>query len=432
MPLYRNDAVGEFPKSWYAATTDLPAPRAALEQDTSVDVAIVGAGFTGLNAAITLRARGLSVAVVDAHRAGWGASGRNGGQVGSDFNKSQLWIEKRLGRETAQSLWALAHEATDMVAGFCADHAPDAMFKNGIAHGDFSADDLDDERRLIDHMDKHYPDHRTTVLDRNAFGDLVKTELYQGGTLNMRAGHVHPLRYVIALANRAEALGAHIYETTPVTSIAHGAKVKLTTPKSVLTADHVILAGNGYIRGLARANDARVMPVNSFIGATEPLGDQAAVIRDDIAVCDSSNVVNYFRMTHDGRLLFGGRANYSLTFPADMGSALHKRMGEMFPQIADVPFSHVWGGTLGISVNRLPVVRRIAPNVLSAGGYSGHGVALAGLAGRVMAEAITGQASRFDTLSSLPQWPMPLGPYGQSAMLPLAMAWFSLRDRIGI
>ncbi len=432
-PLYRNDRRGAFPPSWYAATTPLPDQRPALTGDHRTDVAIVGAGFTGLHAALELRKRGLSVVVLDAHRAGWGASGRNGGQVGSDYNKGPVWLEKRVGRDSAQRLLSLAHEATDMVAGFCADHAPEARFLNGIAHGVYSAADVELDRRELEHMDRYYPDHRTEVLDQEAFRALVQSPLYEGGTINRRAGHVHPLRYVLALAREAEAAGAAIYEMSEVLRIDHGPQPVLHCTNGRVVADHVILAGNGYLRGLEPQVDARVMPVNSFIGATEPLGDLAAeVLSQDIAACDSSHVVNYFRLTEDRRLLFGGRANYSLQFPTDMGGELHRRMGEMFPQIAHVPFTHVWGGTLGVTMNRLPVVRRIAANVVSASGYSGHGVAIAGLAGKVMAEAVAGQAERFDTLSALPTQIFPLGRHAQGPLLTLAMAWFTLRDKLGV
>lgn len=432
-PLYCNDTRGEFPPSWYAATTPLPALRPSLKGDQKADVVVVGAGYTGLHAAWELRKRGLSVIVLDAHRAGWGASGRNGGQVGSDYNKSQIWLGARIGQPLAQDLWKLAHEATDMVKDFCSTYAPEANFRHGIAHGSFDAKHVEMERRVYDLMDKHYPGHETTVLNEKAFRRLVNSKLYAGGTINRRAGHVHPLRYVLALAREAEAAGAKIFEMTEAKRIQHGAKPVVHCENGTVAADHVILAGNGYMRGLDRGNDARVMTVNSFIGVTEPLGDLAeTVLGEDIAACDSSNVVNYFRLTEDRRLLFGGRANYTRQFPDDIGSKLHKRMGEMFPQIRHVPFTHTWGGSLGISIKRLPVVRRVAPNVLSISGYSGHGVALAGLAGKLMAEAVAGQAERFDTFSTLPQGTYPAGHMAQGPLLTLAMAWFRLRDKLGI
>ncbi len=430
-PLYANDAVATFPPSYYAANAT-PAPeRPSLTGMRKTDIAIVGAGFTGLWAALELARRGFDVTVIEAHRAGWGASGRNGGQVGSDFNQGQRWLEKRVGFDNAKALWAMSQEAAFMVRDFCAAHAPEAGFKPGIVHGD-SSGDLTEFQEDVAHLDKHYPTHGVSVLSTGEVRAIVRTENYRSGTLDMNAGHVHPLRYVLALAREAEKAGATIFERTEALRIDTGPRAVIHTPSGQLTADHVILAGNGYIRGLNTPSDARTLPVNSFIGATEPLGDEALdVLARDVAVFDSSWVVNYFRLSDDKRLLFGGRANFSRKFPKNMDQALHKRMTDMFPQLAAKRFDYTWGGTLGITRSRLPYANRVAPNILSVGGYSGHGVALAGLAGKVMAEAVAGQAERFDTLAKLPVAPLPLGPFGQGPLLALAMFTFDLRDRIG-
>ena len=430
--LYANDRAGQFPNSYYAASTALPDARPSLAGHHRTDVAVIGGGYTGLWAALTLARRGMKVTLIDAHRAGWGASGRNGGQVGADYNKGQLWLEERLGRDTSQALWALVGEAVDMVRDFCRDHAPEAQFKDGIVHGSYT-DDTAKFAAEIEHLDRYYPDHGLTALDRDGVQSIVRSQSYVSGALNMRAGHVHPLRYALALAREAEAAGAVIYENTEALRIDTGPRAVIHTPNGSLTADHVILAGNGYMRGLAAPVDARVLPVNSFIGATAPLGDLALqVLSRDVAAFDSSWVVNYFRLSEDGRLLFGGRSNYSRRFPTDMGGKLLDRMHTMFPQLAGQGFDYVWGGTLGVTYSRLPYATRVAPNILSTSGYSGHGVALAGLAGRLMAEAVAGQAERFDTLSQLPVNPLPLGPFAQGPVMALAMLWFSLRDRIGI
>lgn len=430
--LWINDRRGQFPDSWYAATATLPEPRAKAQGTMRADVVVVGAGYAGLHAALTLRAHGLSVIILDAHRAGWGASGRNGGQVGADFNKDVRWLERRLGRDMTRDLWALAQEANQMVRDFCAAHAPDARFRDGVAHGETSAADLEDAQALRDHLATHYGDTKTQVLSPDAFRDVVRTGRYHGGMINWQAGHVHPLRYVLALAKQAQDAGAQLFENSAVTRIDHGPRAVVHTEHAQITADHVILAGNGYLGGLEPKVATRVMPINSFIGATPPLGDRAAqVLTQDIAVCDSTPVVNYFRLSEDGRLLFGGRANYSIRFPADIHSGLNTRMTAMFPQLAGVGFDYTWGGTLGMTVSRLPSLTRVAPNILSGSGFSGHGVALAGLAGRVMAEAIAGQAARFDTLAALPVPPLPLGPFAQGPLLGLAMAWFALRDKLG-
>jgi gamma-glutamylputrescine oxidase len=431
--LYRNDAPGVYPQSWYVASTDIPAERAALAGDHRTDVCIVGAGYTGLSAALALAQRGFRVLVLDAHRAGFGASGRNGGQVGSGFNKSQLWLEKNLGDNAARALWDMAEAAKQQVRDLSARHAPDARYTPGVAHGEYSTTEAAAVQREVDHLRKRYDYHDIEILDRAAVQDLVHTRHYKGGTLDMGAGHLHPLRYALGLAGAAEAAGAVIHERTEVTRIDAGTPATLHTSGGRVTADHVILAGNGYLSALEDQVASRVMPINSFIAATEPLGDRAAdILSRDIAVADSKFVVNYYRMSEDGRFLFGGRESYTLGFPTDITTKLRQRMLTLFPQLGDVRIDYVWGGTLGITMSRLPAIQRVGPNILSGAGFSGHGVALSGFAGTVMAEAIAGQAERFDTLATLPAPRFPGGTALRAPMLTLAMTWFSLRDRLGI
>jgi len=431
--LHLNDRAGVFPPSWYAASTPLPSERPALFGTERADVCIIGAGFTGLTAALELARRGMRVIVLDAQRAGWGASGRNGGQVGSGYNKGQEWLEKRLGLDRARALWALSQEAKALIRDNIAAFAPEAAYRPGVAHGEYKAGQMDAVRREADHLARVYDYDQIEVLDRTDFRAVVRSDWYHGGLIDRGAAHIHPLRYVLALAREAEAAGALIYERSEVTRLDHGPKCVAVTQSGCVEAEHVLLAGNGYLPKLEPRVAAMVMPVNSFIGATAPLGDLAAeVLSHDIAACDSSNVVNYFRLTEDGRLLFGGRANFRLKFPSDIGGTLHRRMGAMFPQVGHVPFEYRWGGTLGVSLRRLPYIARVRGNVLSASGYAGHGVALSGMAGRVMAEAVAGRAERLDTFASLPNTPYPLGTLLQAPALTLAMTWVSLRDKLGI
>jgi len=432
-PLFRNDPQGAYPDSWYVASSDIPPPRPALEGSVTADVAILGAGYTGLCAALYLAGRGYSVAVLDAHRAAFGASGRNGGQVGSGFNKSQRWLEANVGHNRARALWDMAEAAKAQLRDLAADHAPEARYTPGVAHGEYTEADAREAQAAVDHLAARYGYDQAEVLPGDALRDIVRTPLYKGGVLDMGAGHIHPLRYGLGLASAAEDAGATIYEHTEVTGISHGATVTFHTPRGTVRARHAILAGNGYLPVIERKVSARVMPINSFIAATEPLGDRAAeVLTRDIAVADSKFVVNYYRMSEDKRLLFGGRESYSIGFPTDITTALRRRMETLFPQLAGVRIDHVWGGTLGITMTRLPLVTRVAPNVLNASGFSGHGVALSGFAGRVMAEAIAGQSERFDVLSDLPITPFPGGASLRAPLLSLAMSWYSLRDRLGV
>ena len=432
-PLYRNDRPGQFPQSWYAASADIPAERPPLYGETLADVCIVGAGYTGLSAARHLAKKGLDVVVLDAHRAGFGASGRNGGQVCSGFNIDQITLTKKLGAAHARQLWDLAEEAKTELRHLCTDHIPQARYTPGLVHGTYSTQDAASDRKQVDLLNDTYGYDQARMCDPDEMQALVKSPLYHSGLMDMGAGHLHPLRYALGLAQLAQDAGARIYERAEVHHIDKGDPATVRTNKGQVKARHVILAGNGYLPNLERKVAARVMPLNSFICATEPLGDRAdAIFGQDIAVNDSKFVVNYFRLTEDKRLLFGGRPSYSLVFPDDIATVLHKRIETLFPQIKGVKIDYAWGGTLGVTVSKLPALMRVAPNIVYAGGYTGHGVALSGLAGKVMAEAVAGQAGRFDVMASLPTPSFPGGAALGSPLLALAMAWYSMRDRLGI
>ena len=430
--LYRNDRPGEMPGSWYAASADVPALRPSLDGDTRADVCIVGAGFTGLCAALELGKRGFNVIVLEAHRAGFGASGRNGGQVGSGYNKDQAWLEAQVGHNAAHAMWDMAEAAKDQVRRYAAEHAPDARFTAGVAHGAYSVAEARGLAENAEYLATHYGYSDIETLDQTAMQSLVRTPKYAGGEVDRGAGHIHPLRYALGLARAAEDAGARICELTEVTGVEDGSPARVTTNTGTVTADHVILAGNGYLPNLNGQVAARVMPINSFIAATEPLDDPRSVLSEDIAVADSKFVVNYYRMSEDHRFLFGGRESYTLGFPQDIETALVTRMESLFPQLKGVKVSHVWGGSLAVTMTRLPMVARVGQSILNASGFSGHGVALSGFAGTVMAEAVAGQAERFDILSQLPVDPFPGGAALRAPLLTLAMTWYSLRDRLGI
>ncbi len=431
--LHCNDQPGAFPPSWYAATADIPAERAPLRGHIKADVCIVGAGYTGLMAALELAEAGMDVVVLDAHRAGWGASGRNGGQVGSGFNQSQRWLAARMGTGPARALWEMTEEAKALLQTRAAAHAPEARYTAGVAHGAYTAKETRDLHDEVAYLDRTYGYTAAENLSREAFHAIVKSSLYQGGTLDMGAGHIHPLRYVLGLARAAERAGVRLFERSEVRHVNKGDPASVTTGQGRVTAPFVLLAGNGYLPNLSRKVAAKTMPLNSFIAATAPLGARAAsVLTRDIAVADSKFVVNYFRLSEDNRLLFGGRANHSIRFPRTIEPALRQRIETMFPQIKGIGIDYVWGGTLGITVHRLPLVTRVAPNILSAGGYSGHGVAHSGFAGKLMAEALRGQAERFDVFAALPVPSFPGGTLLRAPLLAAAMTWYSLRDRLGL
>ncbi|MBT9383136.1 FAD-binding oxidoreductase [Pseudooceanicola sp. CBS1P-1] len=430
--LYANDRRGAYPQSWYAATAPALAPFPRLEGATTADVAIVGGGFTGLSAALHCAEAGLSVVLLEAQRVGFGASGRNGGQLGSGQRPYQDEIEGWLGREDAQKLWTLAEDAKTLVKDLCTRHAIDCDLKPGVAWIGTSPATARHLHHYAHHLEDHYGYDRIAHLDKAAAQALCPSPAYDGGILDMGAAHLHPLKLALGLARAATAAGARLFEGTEVLSLTPGQPALLKTEAGEVRAGTVILAGNGYLTGLHREPARRVMPINNFIAVTEPLGEDAArVLTRDVAVADSKFVVNYFRLTPDRRLLFGGGESYGYRFPADIAAKVRKPMTQIFPHLKDVRIDYAWGGTLGITMKRAPYLARLGPNILTASGYSGHGVGTAIHAGQLMALALKGQAEGFDTMARMPAPAFPGGPALRTPLLVLAMTWFALRDRIG-
>lgn len=430
--LHVNDRAGEYPPSYYAATRADCPPLPPLRGAHRADVCIVGAGYTGLSAALHLAQRGYSVIVLEAQRVGFGASGRNGGQIGSGQRQDQDVLERVMGKAQARQLWDLAEEAKAMVRDLIAAHDMPATFRPGIAHACYAQSEVEHARSYAEKLERDYGYDRIEPLDRDGLRAIVGSDAFAGGDIDHGAGHVHPLNYAIGLARAAQAAGAVIHEASEVVRIEDQAKPVVHTALGQVTADHVILAANGYLGGLERDVAARVMPINNFIVATEPLGDRARdVLAQPVAVADTKFVVNYWRLSDDGRLLFGGGESYGWRFP-DIVKTVRKPMLQIYPQLADARIDHAWGGTLAITMTRHPCFIRPRQNVLSASGYSGHGVAMATLAGRVMAEAVAGQAERFDLLARLPTPRFPGGTALRWPLLVLAMTWFSMRDRLGL
>ncbi|WP_299850084.1 FAD-binding oxidoreductase [uncultured Roseovarius sp.] len=431
--LYANDRPGTYPDSWYAATATQLDPFERLKGQTKADICVIGAGYTGLSAALHLAEAGRDVVLLDAHRVGFGASGRNGGQLGSGQRMAQDGLEKLVGQDDATKLWELAEDAKDLVKSLVARHKIDCHLKPGIAHACFSAREVAEEHEYAEHLQIRYGYDQIEALDHDQLQAICPSPAYVGGTLDMGAGHLHPLSYALGLARATATAGVRIFENSEVHDIQPGAKAVVRTNHGQVEADHVILACNGYLGGLNRKVAARVMPINNFIAATEPLGDEATkVLARDVAIADTKFVINYFRLSHDKRLLFGGGESYGYKFPSDIAATVRKPMQQIFPHLADVRIDYAWGGTLGITMKRMPYLARLAPNVLSASGYSGHGVGTATHAGQLMAQAIAGQTDGFDTMARIPTNSFPGGTMMRSPLLVLAMTWYAMRDRLGV
>jgi gamma-glutamylputrescine oxidase len=425
--LTANDRPGAYPATWYAATATPLPPFPVLEGEVAADVCVVGGGYTGLSAALHLAEAGLDVVLLEANRVGWGASGRNGGQVGSGQRREQDWLEARVGRGTARRLWDLAEEAKALVRVLVARHAIACDPRPGVIHAARRAREVAQHHAEAEKLARDYGYAALEPLDRAAVAERTGSAAFHGGVLDRGAIHLHPLNYALGLARTAAAAGVRLFEASRVEAL----EPEVRTAAGRVRARFTLLAGNGYLGGLAPAVAARVMPINNFIIATAPLGAAGAdVLRFDEAVADSLFVVNYFRKSADGRLLFGGGESYGYRFPRDIAGLVRPRMLAIYPQLAGVPVDHAWGGTLAITVDRMPAFQRLSPTTFSVAGYSGHGVAMATLAGKLMAEAVQGTAERFDVFARLPQPGFPGGGALRWPLLVLAMSWHAMRDRL--
>ena len=431
--LTANDRPGEHAPSWYAATADPGPPRPPLDGSAAPDVCVVGAGFTGVSAALHLAEAGLDVLVLDANRIGWGASGRNGGQLGSGQRVEQRFFERKFGMDHARRLWDIAEEAKLLVRGRIRRHNIDCQLKPGVLRAVHRKRDVSAVHAYAMHLRESYGYESVRALSEDEFRSLTQAKGYFGGVLDTGAAHLHPLRLVQGLARAAEAAGARFCETTRAESLdASHQRVRIRTPGGEVRAKHLVIACNGYLDDLAPALAARILPIHNYILATEPLGNQRAskLIRDNIAVVDTRFVVNYFRLSADRRMLFGGGEGYGTRFPYDIAAFVRRNMLRIYPQLDDARIDYAWGGTLAITVNRLPHFARPAPNVISASGYSGHGIALSNWAGMAIAEAIRGTAASFDVLERLPVPRLPAGVVFGAPLLTLALILHGLRDRL--
>ncbi|MCF6301967.1 MAG: FAD-binding oxidoreductase [Devosiaceae bacterium] len=427
-----NDKAGEHPPSYYAASANDMRQFPAIQGDEKCDVCVIGGGYTGLSSALHLAKSGFDVILLEAQRVGFGASGRNGGQVGSGQRLEQNDLEKMLGKTRARQLWELAEESKSTVRNLIGEHKIECDYKPGVLHTELRAKNVRHTADYVEKLQVEYGYSDIELFDRDQVCAALGTTAYWGGAMDWGAGHLHPLNFALGLAKACVSAGVRIFEQSRVERISRGDPAKVLTDKGAVSANFVALGANGYLGNLEPEVANHVMPINNFIVATEPLGKKRAraLIRENVAVADSKFVVNYFRLSEDNRLLFGGGESYGYKFPADIAAKARTPMLQIYPQLADTKIDYAWGGTLAITINRMPDFRRLAPNIFSASGYSGHGVAMATLAGKLMAEAIGGTASRFDMMAEVPGRSFPGGAVMRSPLLALAMSWYSFRDRM--
>jgi len=426
-------AVPPRPDTLYAATVPQRF-HPPLAGDATADVCVVGGGFTGLSTALHLAEAGRSVILLEANRLGWGASGRNGGQVHSGQRRDPLWLEETVGKDDARKLWDLSEAAKDLVRARIARHTIACDWTDGLIGAAHTEAALDDERAMVEHMASVYGVDSLTLLDREETTRAVGSTRFVGGYRDASAGHLNPLALAAGLGSAAVAVGAQIYEGSEVSAIEPGRNGRriVRTTRGRVDAETVVLAGNGYLHDIAPSVEARVLPINNYVVATEPLGEErmARLIPGRECIADTRFVVRYWRPTADGRLVFGGGESYTRALRSDVAGLVRPYLAEIYPDLADVPFDYAWGGTLAVTRHRMPFVRRVAPGLYAGCGYSGQGVATATFAGKVLADAIGGDTGTLDVFSRLPVPSFPGGTLLRTPLLVLAMTWFALRDRL--
>jgi len=417
--------------SWYEDTIGLRPEYPRLDGDRQADVAIVGGGFTGLSAAVHLAKAGADVALIEAHRMGDGASGRNGGQLGTGQRAWAEELESDLGYTRSKALFDLAEEAKAHLIDFAQVNGIEIDYIPGQLSVVHRRRYVNAYRAHADIMRERYSYPHISFMGAEETKERLGSTRYVAGIRDTGTGHIHPLKLVVGTARIAAAAGAHLFEGTRATNInTLSGKVRVATPFGTITAEKCLIATDAYTGNLEPAVAAHLLPIASFIGATVPLGADSPVLPGGESVDDSRFVVRYFRKSKDGRLLFGGREVYSKGSPREIRAQIRRQIAEVYPYLRDIEITHAWGGSVGITMPRRPFVREVMPNVIAAGGYSGHGVMLANFMGRLYAEAAAGNRDRLKLLEDLRIPQFPGGTRLRHSLLVLALNWYALRDRI--
>ena len=416
--------------SYYAATVNDVTDFAPLLGERKADVCVIGAGFTGISTALHLAERGYDVHVVETNKVGWGASGRNGGQMISGVSGRKN-ISNNLGEDTDKIFKELRWAGHEIIRERVRTYGIQCDLKYGYLDVAIKKRHVRDLEADFERLQKDKFPHEFRLLSEGETCEIIGTSAYIGALLNMGNGHLHPLNLCIGEARAAVSLGATIYEQSPVVEIERGNRPRVVTQNGAVSADAVVIAGNAY-HTLERKLRDIMFPVNSFIIATEPLSEElvAQINPQDLAVCDPNFVLEYFRLSADKRLLFGGRFNYFDFDPDIIKKNLQPRMLKIYPQLADIRIDYAWGGTIGVPVNRVPQLGRISSNIFYCQGYSGHGVNVTHLAGQIMADAVAGTVERFDMFANVKPFIIPGAHWLNKPMVTLGMMYYGIKDRL--
>jgi len=394
------------------------------------DVAVVGGGLAGCSAALHLAGRGFKVALLEANCVGYGASGRSGGQTIFGLATSQKALAAQVGREDARRLFEMSIEALDLTQAMIREHGIECDYRPNHVHVATKPRHLDELAEWFDELRDEYAYESVHLLDREALQAHVRSDRYLGGLLDTRSGHLHPLKFTQGLARAAEAAGALLFEQTEALHYEDGAGVIVRTPRGEVRCRQLVLCGNAYLGSLAPALARRILGVGTYIIATRPLEAEqtSSLLPSAAAVADVNWILDYFRPSADRRILFGGRVSYSAFQPPHLAESMRRRMARIFPELSAVEVEYAWGGYLDITRSRAPDFGRLSPNVYYLQGFSGHGMSLTVLAGRLAAEAVAGTAERFDVFARLPHRDFPGGPLLRRPSLVLAMLYYRLKD----
>ncbi len=419
--------------SYYAASRNVLTDYPKLDGDHRCDVVVVGGGFSGVSTTLFLAERGYDVTLIEANRVGWGASGRNGGQLIDGFTNEDKF-RKKFGDSVANMVWQMGVECRDIVVERIEKYSIDCDLKLGyldVAGRGRPAELRGLEEKLEERIKHNFP-YEMRMVGPDELGEWVNSDAYVAGLSNQGNGHLHPLNLCAGEARAASELGARIFEQTKVTRIQHGDKPVVETEHGKVFANKVILAGNAYLRDAEPKLRDAIFPAGSYVVATEPLGEVRAsqLTPADVAFCEQCTALNYFRLSPDKRLLFGGMCTYAGRHPRSITASLMPRLAKVFPSLADVKIDYEWGGNIAISINRCPQFGRIKGNTYYVQGYSGHGIAPTHLAGKMLADIVCGDSEQFDVFTKIDHMSIPGGKWFAGPAVALGMSYFRLKEML--